>query len=707
MATLEELLKLKYGRGSLEELTDTLLPRKTPEQKAIPTLKDDSPYGKIQEQLFKGLQKYGPSTFKDTYRARESAEDLTNVLGFVPGIADVLDFQTGEYLKDRGETLGGIGLQTLATLPLIPGRSLRTVVKDDMGGGTRGIGDNQGPPIDLPPPTSAPTAFETVLTTEKDFKAPNRYTSRPATTVLEESVVNNPKFKKLYPNPDKPYEIDNMLTLMGKYGGDNRNVKEQIELYVSPELKAKGKVTTRELLNDIADNKPRFTEYKARYEEGPEKYDQVDQTREMDYLYNSPFVARYDNPTTITEAQQRKAPIDYEHKSFYINPTKEGQTYNITNPVHPEVSQGFMASRTPSRNKVFHSRQYTYNIDGKIVSIPAEGQSGAYKMFEKAEDVPYNFSEDLDMGLEAVVGDIAIDAESPILDILVDNNIVGNNVGTLDPTVLSRDPGMARGFRGTPIEGENFIRNLEKQIDDIPDAEIDNQLQQYFDNVEYDVIPTEEMRSDYRNFIRDYSELNIKNLKEINASGSSFSLEQASNMNLRRQEVKENFIKNLQSEMGMAVESYDPKKLPLFNEWFNVHMKTSLQDAANSGVDEVWFPVNDYAVARQRGETLSTPEAVRIAEFESDGELMPIDFKAKMQPSKGASEMAKKYKKFTEKGLNAIERDYGVKLNAEPFTDANNQEFYKIELTNELKDALSTLKLNRGGLATLMPLHYT
>ncbi len=693
MATLEELLKLKYGRGSLEELTDTILPRKTPEQKAIPTLKDDSPYGKIQEQLFKGLQKYGPSTFKDTYRARESAEDLTNVLGFVPGIADVLDFQTGEYLKDRGETLGGIGLQTLATLPLIPGRSLRTVVKDDMSGGG----------AKLSPPTSTPTAFETVLTTE-DFGGVNRYTSRPATTVLEESVVNNPKFKKLYPNPDKPYEIDNMLTLMGKYGGDNRNVKEQIDLYVSPELKAKGKVTTRELLNDIADNKPRFTEYKARYEEGAEKYDPSDQTREMDYVYNSPFIPRFNNPTTVTEAQQRKAPIDYEHKSFYLNPTKEGQTYNITNTVHPEVSQGFMADRTPSRNKVFHSRQYTYNIDGKIVSIPAEGQSGAYKMFEKAEDVPHNFSEDLDMGLEAVVDDIVIDAESPILDILVDNNIVGNNIGTLDPILLSRDPGMARarGFRGTPIEGEDFIRNLEKQIDDIPDAEIDNQLQQYFDNVEYDVIPTEEMRSDYRNFIRDYSELNIKNINEIYDSGSSFSIEQASNMNLRRQEVKENFIKNLQSELGMAVENYDPKKLPLFNEWFNVHMKTSLQDAANSGVDEVWFPVNDYAVARQRGETLATNQALQLQQgVDYDGIIPEVS-----RPSKGATEMAKKYKKFTEKGLNSIERDYGVKLDAELFTDANNQEFYKINLTPELKDELSTLKLNRGGLATLMPLRY-
>jgi hypothetical protein len=306
------------------------------------------------------------------------------------------------------------------------------------------------------------------------------------------------------------------------------------------------------------------------------------------------------------------------------------------------------------------------------------------------------------MGLEAVVDDIVIDTESPILDILVDNNIVGNNVGTLDPTILSRDPGIVRGFRGTPIEGENFIRNLEKQIDDIPDAEIDNQLQQYFDNVEYDVVPTEEMRSDYRNFIRDYSELNIKNIKEINASGSSLSLEQANTMNIRRQELKENFIKNLQSELNMSVENYDPKKLPLFNEWFNVHMKTSLQDAANSGVDEVWFPVNDYAVARQRGETLATNQTLQLQQgVDYDGIIPEVS-----RPSKGATEMAKKYKKFTEKGLNSIERDYGVKLDAELFTDVNNQEFYKINLTPELKDALSTLKLNRGGLATLMPLRY-
>jgi len=705
MPTLEELLRYKYGdsqspedilrklkRMNLENKKNAkAIPTSPPIDRIVPVKEDESPYGKVEKGLFSALQKYGPSTFQDPYRARESARALTDVISMTPGAAEILDYKQGNYLMEEGQPLAGLGYHAMAALPLIPGRSLRTVVKDDMSGGG----------AKLPPPTSTPTAFETVLTTE-DFKGVNKYTSRPATTVIEESVVNNPKFKKLYPNPDKPYEIKNMLTLMGRYGGDNRNVKEQIELYVSPELKAKGKVTTRELLNDIADNKPRFTEYKARYEEGAEKYDPSDQTREMDYVYSSPFIPRFDNPRTVSEAQQRKTPIDFEHKSFYINPTKEGQTYNITNTTHPEVSQGFMANRTSSKNKVFHSRQYTYNIDGKIVSIPAEGQSGAYKMFEKAEDVPYNFNEDLDMGLEAVVDDIVIDVESPILDILVDNNIVANNVATLSPTILGHPPGIVRGFRGTPIEGENFIRNLEKQIDDIPDAEIDNQLQQYFDNVEYDVIPTEEMRSDYRNFIRDYSELNIKNLKEINASGSSFSLEQANTMNIRRQELKENFIKNLQSELNMSIENYDPKKLPLFNEWFNVHMKTSLQDAANSGVDEVWFPVNDYAVARQRGETLATNQTLQLQQgVDYDGIIPEVS-----RPSKGATEMAKKYKKFTEKGLNSIERDYGVKLDAELFTDVNNQEFYKINLTPELKDALSTLKLNRGGLATLMPLKY-
>jgi len=637
--------------------------------------------------------------------------------------------QEGRKLDAAGNYLVS-GLNAMSMLPVVGkgagllgdaarmlGRGTRAKTSDDMGGGTRGIGDNQGPPIDLPPPTSTPTVFETQITAGIKNNE-NVYTSRPATTVIEESVVNNPKFKKLYPNPDKPYEIDNMLTLMGKYGGDNRNVKEQIDLYVSPELKAKGKVTTRELLNDIADNKPRFTEYKARYEELPALTNSV---REAEYVYNSPFIPKYNNPTTITEAQARKAPIDYEHKSFYINPTKEGQTYNITNPVHPEVSQGLMPSRTASENKVFHSRQYTYNIDGKIVSIPAEGQSGAYKMFEKAEDVPFNFDETLDAGTRATLDDINNTIEEPLIESLRMSDTIPpeyNNVQSIYELITIRDLRLGRmqkpDFKKLRSENSERVSNI---TDEQIDSELLDTLNMNFDILSEDqgMAPrvlteaniTPEMRTAYKNHLEDSNELSIATLENTFNEGFT-SIDTLNNFRIKKQESAEKLQQVFSRELGLAdqMENYDPKKLPLFNEWFNVHMKTSLQDAANSGVDEVWFPVNDYAVARQRGETLSTPEAVRIAEFESDGERIPIDFEAKMQPSKGATEMAKKYKKFTEKGLNAIERDYGVKLNAEPFTDANNQEFYKIELTDELKDALSTLKLNRGGLATLMPLKY-
>jgi hypothetical protein len=503
---------------------------------------------------------------------------------------------------------------------------------------------------------------------------------------------------------------------MGKYGGDNRNVKEQIDLYVSPELKAKGKVTTRELLNDIADNKPRFTEYKARYEDLPEFTMFPDSVREAEYVYNSPFVAKYDNPRTSTQAMERKAPIDYEHKSFYINPTKEGQTYNITNTVHPEVSQGFMASRTPTRNKVFHSRQYTYNIDGKIVSIPAEGQSGAYKMFEKAEDVPFSFDETLDAGTRATLDDINNTIEEPLIESLRMSGTIPaeyNNIQSIYELITLRD--LRLGRMQVPDFKKLKSENSER-VSNIRDEEIDSELLDTL-NMNFDILSEEqglpprvlteanitpEMRTAYKSHLENSNELSISTLENTFNEGFT-SIDTLNNFRIKKQELAEKLQQVFSRELGLAVENYDPKKLPLFNEWFNVHMKTSLQDAANSGVDEVWFPINDYAVARQRGETLATTQALQLQEgIDYDGIIPEVS-----QPSKAASEMAIKYKKFTEKGLNAIERDYGVKLNAEPFTDANNQEFYKIKLTDELKDALSTLKLNRGGLVTLMPLHYT
>ena len=56
--------------------------------------------------------------------------------------------------------------------------------------------------------------------------------------------------------------------------------------------------------------------------------------------------------------------------------------------------------------------------------------------------------------------------------------------------------------------------------------------------------------------------------------------------------------------------------------------------------------------------------------------------------------------------MKQTEQDYGVKLNATEYIDGYDQEFLKIELTPELKEAFKVFRMNHGGEATLMPLKY-
>ena len=548
-------------------------------------------------------------------------------------------------------------------------------------------------------------SFETadIRTTNKDK---TNYT--PAKLTIEDSILNNKKFSKTYPNPDKPYQTKNMLELMSRYGspgGSNTNVSEQINKYISKELKNKDKVTVNEIIEDIDKNKPSFTINRATYSGDVNQFQNT--PKETSYVLNSPFIPEYQNPRDITEAMARKTPTQFDHKSFVYNPSATEDSFSFDNVVHREVGQGYMDSPPESRNKIFHTRQYTYDMDGKKVMVVAEGQSGVYRMSEKADEVPLNVTDDA-----AYIGDVAVDYGADFVLDSFDEILPGlGNLGVrnvffdLFPSSASINPSVRQAYQTGAFDNVDFITTAKNKLAATSDdtmRELVNQI------TEFAPPPTPEsvkvLREYFDNAITDAE--NKFNLYKITKGVPS--AEQMNELALRNQEIQEKFYQDFAESLGLnSYTKPDATKLPMFNEWFNVHMKSSLQDAANSGVDEVWFPINAEAVARQRGETLSTPEAVRIAEFESDGELMPIDFKSKLKPSRGASEMAIKYKKFTEKGLNAIERDYGVELEAKPFTDANNQEFYRIKLTDELKDALSTLKLNRGGLATLMPLHYT
>ena len=74
MATLEELLRYKYGdsqspedilrklqRMNLENKKNAkAIPTSPPIDRIVPVKEDESPYGKVEKNLFNALQKYGP-----------------------------------------------------------------------------------------------------------------------------------------------------------------------------------------------------------------------------------------------------------------------------------------------------------------------------------------------------------------------------------------------------------------------------------------------------------------------------------------------------------------------------------------------------------------------------------------------------------------------------------------------------------------------
>jgi hypothetical protein len=678
----------KYKFDPTSVLTETGATQK-PESVAIPLEEDESPYGKIQRALFSGLQKYG-GTFTDPYRAQQTSEALTNVLGFVPGLADILDYQTGEYLIERGEKAKGLGLQTLASLPLIPAyKQFKPAVVE---------------------------AFETgdIRTTGKGKR---NYT--PAKFTIEDSILNNKKFQKTYPNPDKPYQTKNMLELMRRYGspsGLNTNVSEQIDKYISKELKNKDKVTVNEIIEDIDKNKPTFTVTRATY---PGNVDQFQNApRETGYVLNSPFIPKYKNPRDPKEAMSRKAPIQFDHKSFVYNPSATDESFNFENLVHREVSQGYMVSPPETRNKIFHTRQYTYDMDGQRVMVVAEGQSGAYRMSDKADEIELDVTDDA-----AYVGDVATDYGAEFIlksfdEVLPELGNLGvrNVFFDLFPSSASINPSVRQAYQTGAFDDVDFIttarNNLATTSDDTMRRYV-NEIVEDLSDTGARVAPAVRTTPESVKVLREYFDNAITdaenrfNLFRMNNGVPNLGAMNA--ISLRSQEIRDKFYKDFAKSLGLNLDTKpDATKLPMFNQWFNVHMKSSLQDAANTKVDEVWFPINAEALARQRGENL-VPRRAQDIMNEFDGDTMGTYSRAgteRDKPSTGAMEMAHKYKERTKKGLNAIEQDYGIKLQTETFMDENDQEFIKVIMTPELKEALSTLRLNRGGLVSLMPLRY-
>ncbi len=533
MPTLEELLRYKYGDSQtpedvLAELENIYLEQKKnakaipispPIDRIVPTQEDDSPYGKVERGLYNALQKYGPSTFQDPYRAHQTARGLTDVISMTPGAAEILDYKQGNYLMEQGETLPALGYHTMAALPLIPANRIRRAIPDDMGGGgtiSPGRPVARGMRFDVEERgeemyneqykrglnEQSPFADEIDTFSDKyDFNQKQMYKNlkrdRPAVTTLEKAIEELPGFN----NPNKKYSMQEMLNLARRYGIEdtrsgvyNQNVVSQIEEFTktlaqtSPNKVANlsEKMTKQELLDLINQNNPRFSETRSTYSgKFMDDFFSRNMPDELSYTYHSPFVPKYDAPRSIQEAAERKMPDLTINSQFAIHsrlagdPEIEGIANKTFEPsgAHTQIGEGFqyfgrVGDDIPKEitlgeldNNIFHNRSHIYDDffaegDGSRVLIASESQS------------PYKFTRDpekiRDQGLLTVTDD---EIESLVYNFKeitenVKNASFTDNVLAMPGTSAKRTRELKGALRDyESYVGEGLEDNLQRDFD--------------------------------------------------------------------------------------------------------------------------------------------------------------------------------------------------------------------------------------------------
>ena len=340
-----------------------------------------------------------------------------------------------------------------------------------------------------------------------------------------------------------------------------------------------------------------------------------------------------------------------------------------------------------TENRIFTARSGIYDIGDEKILIPAESQSGIYGLAEKTDELslgkePFSFTYFNDLIKEG--GSIRANTGDDIIPYLKPGKSLD------DFYEITTDLDIERAmFRDAGLEKHTMPENIKELIRDEPSIDettIRNMLN--------------EQLEDYVSYTRN---------DQINIDGVSNYLTE---MKLSDVDLANQYAKKLSDLTTVSDEGVNT---PLLKDWFPLRMKSALNLASEEGVDRVRFPINDYALAMQRGENIH-PAQTRMYMNEStpdlddafDPDFNPGGNSFNTRPSEEAKEMAIKYKNFTDKGIKRIEAEYGVDLNAKVFEDENYNKFYDIEMTPDLKKAFETLVYKDGGLVQkpLMPLKY-
>ena len=631
--------------------------RATPgEQELLPY--DPSPLEKQKEGIATLLRNMG----MDNYRAQQLAGSTTFLSEFLPGFGDVQGAREGKYIFDEGNRVMGAGIMGLSALPFLPiGRMVKNL-------------RNKGELNVTPTQAFRTRSDTTALDQASDFREDVRdiglqdaaTVGRPnVETLLEREVV---KFASEASDLNKAYPVENILKQIeskvapSAVGGFQRQVKD----FVPPEL-MKTKATLQEVLDNIGKNKPKIKEMESQYD-----LEDVGTSMGSQYSMYLPNIPKSDAPArTLPEAMDSAPLLNYTERSFALDSPRYGRLFD--DPGHREVGTGELPEFTRdsfdpnTTNRIFTTRSALYRQDGQTVLIPAEGQSGMYRMDTSMKILPRDKLPLAIKGEEKSIANKIKRGES--LEKLADS------------------PGIQQAVKDSGNSLEDLRELIDEQVTELD--MVGNEIMEEFRLPKDYPMFGNEMALIDRNGKR-YDDLDLERIDE----SQTLSLED----NASKFAAKiENLIVG-----GRGVEA------PMIKDWFPMHMKTALNEAVEKGADVVRFPINDYALARQTGQELM-PARARDLTDEYDTLTPELTAEGTSYfPDDTAKALAKDYKKLTEKGIKRIEGEYGVKLNPKVVDDENLNEFLEIEMTPELKEIFKTLVFNRGGAVRkpLMTLKY-
>jgi len=706
MPTLEELLRYKYGDSqSPEDILRRLesinlqnkknakaIPTAPAGDRIVPTQEDDSPYGKLERGIFEGLQKYGPSTFQDPYRANQTAGALTDVLSMTPGPAEIMDHRQGNYLMEEGRPVAGLGYQAMAALPFIPANRVRRAIPDDMGGG--------GPPV-TPKVERMPIATDYKV----DMKLGPKGSYEPKVMSLAaEAVVKAPGFEF-----NKAYPIEEMINKMSKYhnptkgkGPANPKVQRQFETFVSPEFKAKGKATPKELQEEIQKNQMRFQENHTQFDMNERPRVVVDSGRpegipdENQY----PTVRGFEDGAAFGSGQDQltgfrtgkaypdsvEDPIKYGELNLQVFGAKYGDEGIFNDEyyqLHTRVGQGPYVNPDKDMdsltNRITHGRYRIAPKEGRLIGELSESQSDRFR-FDGDGTQNLQYSNEGTLNTTMTYDDAAAQTRSIRSDFETVAPDFINTVGAVT------DLG---GFTNPNAILNQFSSDLAEVISDIPPTTIFDPkttkkiFKEVIDNFDDFFVELGEAGINGREFTKYYDAGSFEGWKK----GMLDSLDS----------TNPEVMTALLTRMKGSVRSQFPKagggpleklKLPLSekNEWYDLQVKRFIQEMHQEGnVEAIHIPINGYAVYKQMG---------------------------KEQVDSLADNLGKTYKNETKRVLKNIEKEYGFKIQPKVVQDDFGQQFYEIELNNDTRKIQEVLKYNIGGSvkagsSPLMNLKYT